>query len=135
MIGIAIAMVIGFVALTSQMHDDFSVRSKVVNAVAKLKQTAIAKLDCQKLPAINNNVESDSENVPELFSSLSFSVTENKQLTVTAVFNDVKGESGRLRIKAGRKMTIQCACQNQTPVCGNIQSDINKKYIPGKSDR
>jgi len=128
-------MVVGFVALTSQMHDDFGVRSKVVQAVAQVKQLAMGKLNCQKQPTANRNVEPDSDHIPDLFSSLSFSATGNNQLTVSAVFNNVNGESGRLRIKAGRKMIIQCACHDQAPVCDSIQSDINKKYIPGKADK
>jgi len=127
-------MVIGFVALSSQMHDDFSVRSTVVQAVVQIKQQAFHKLDCQKQPFIEKDkLESDPTDLPSIFSSLSFNATGINQLTINAVFNNVNGESGRLRIKAGRKMIIQCSCQNQTPVCDKIQTDINKKYIPGKS--
>ena len=44
--GITIAMVIGFIAVSSQMKDDFTVRSRVVDVIKEMKALASDELQC-----------------------------------------------------------------------------------------
>ncbi len=45
-IGIAIAMVIGFVAISSKMKDDYTVRSRIVDVIEQMKNIAADELQC-----------------------------------------------------------------------------------------
>ncbi|WP_455221968.1 hypothetical protein [Kaarinaea lacus] len=128
-IGIAIAMVIGFVALSTQMRDDFYMRSKVTNAVSYLRAVAAQELNCGNADV----AESDSEllsSKPAIFSSVSYEKTDINAVNVVGVFYDTKGESGKLRIKQGRKFTLNCNCTDNTLQCKRGFTDINKNYIP-----
>ena len=45
-IGIAIAMVIGFIAISSNMKDDYTIRSRVVEVLKQMKDIAADELQC-----------------------------------------------------------------------------------------
>ncbi|WP_455375630.1 hypothetical protein [Kaarinaea lacus] len=45
-IGIAIAMVIGFIAISSNMKDDYTIRSRVVDVLKQMKDIAANELQC-----------------------------------------------------------------------------------------
>ena len=65
-VGIAIAMVIGFAALSSKMKDDYTVRSHIVDVLKQMTALAGEELQCQ---ATNNTVPevditTDSELTP-----------------------------------------------------------------------
>ena len=45
-IGIAIAMVVGFVAISTKMKDDFNVRARVIAVLKQMKQLATDELQC-----------------------------------------------------------------------------------------
>jgi len=158
-VGIALAMVIGFVALSTQMHDDYTVRALVIDAVAHIKQQATQRLACKQSASVNRipaaaatsetpdtqidtsklsppstQNQEDTTDLPSIFTSLDYNKTGVSEITATAVFKDVTGESGKLRIKAGRKMIVHCLCHDSAVECDQIQSDINKKYVPGHSN-
>lgn len=50
-IGIALAMVIGFIAISTQMKDDYSVRSRVVDVLKQMKNLAADELQCDSKPS------------------------------------------------------------------------------------
>ena len=151
-VGITIAMVVGFVAISSQMRDDFDVRSKVVKGIDSMKALANQELHCD---FIDTERDSDAEQTnPEdmvnqedqnrmnnttsagddsgIFSSIDYEFIEDNKIEVVAVFTAVKGSSGKLRISSGRKINIQCSCIDENISCQVAGSDINKKYIPSK---
>ena len=127
--GIALAMVIGFVALSTQMRDDYYMRSKVAEAVSYLKTVAKQELNC----GINNVAESDTDlrtSKPAILANVSYEKTDNNAINVVGVFYDAKGESGKLRIRQGRKFTVNCVCEDGSLQCQRGFTDINKNYIP-----
>jgi len=75
-IGIAIAMVIGFVAISSKMKDDYTVRGRIVDVIKQMKDVAASELQCDKpaesaatdpglapAPDINQGSTTETENV------------------------------------------------------------------------
>jgi len=127
--GIAIAMVIGFVALSTQMRDDYEMRSRVAEAVSYLRAVAQQELDCN----VSESTTSESElqaSRPAMLSSVTYEKTESNTMNVVGVFYDTKGISGKLRIKQGRKYTLNCECANDLLQCKNGFTDINKNYVP-----
>lgn len=127
--GITLAMVIGFAALSTQMRDDYSMRSKVAAAVSYLKSVANNELDCAGSQSDKRFTDGD-KNKPDIFASVIYEMTDIGAINVVGVFNDVKGDSGKLRIKQGRKFTLHCTCNNQSLQCKRGFSDINKNLIP-----
>lgn len=83
--------------------------------------------------AINDTPEIDAvvANKPEIFTAVSSEPAGENIINVIAVFNNVSGQSGKLRIKAGRKLGLKCVCVENNIECNTVFSDINKKYIPG----
>ncbi|MGD8573233.1 MAG: hypothetical protein PVG89_17210 [Gammaproteobacteria bacterium] len=161
--GIALAMVIGFVALSTQMRDEFYIRTQVTEVAKYMKQVAQQELQCDAgtmVPALPAAAEPNSNNAdtaaiaaappppratsdtdsatdakPDIVASIDYGFTDDDAFEVEAQFTDVKGESGKLRIKAGRKLVMRCNCggDNGTQTqCQTIASDINKNYVPGK---
>ncbi|MCI0506223.1 MAG: hypothetical protein L0Z73_08960 [Gammaproteobacteria bacterium] len=142
--GIALAMVVGFVALSTQMRDDYYMRSRVSEAVSYLNSVAQRELNCgitdmdqstMKQSTIDQSTMDQSENElqvpkPAVLSSVSYEKTDANAINIVGVFYDVKGESGKLRIKQGRKFTLNCTCSDNTLQCKRGFTDINKNYIP-----
>ena len=56
-IGIAIAMVIGFIAISSNMKDDYTVRSRVVDVLKQMKDIAADELQCASTKKSSAEVE------------------------------------------------------------------------------
>lgn len=167
-IGIAIAMVIGFVALSTQMRDEFSVRQQVIAVANYMKHVADRELQCNvgtRVPGLpgdespaNNDSTGDpgASNVastmaaptgdngqstagepaqPKIVSAVNYTTSNDGVVEVIAQFTDVNGESGTLRIKAGRILKLSCHCagkQDLHVTCETVASDINKNYVPGK---
>jgi hypothetical protein len=173
-IGIAIAMVIGFVALSTQMRVEFFVRQQVSTVANYMKHIANQELQCDagiRVPGLpgavspaNNDTTGDqsASNVdstmaaaaeddvstgdsgqstavepaqPKIVSAVNYTTSDNGVMEVIAQFTDVKGESGKLRIKAGRILKLSCHCagkQDPHVTCETVASDINKNYVPGK---
>jgi len=152
-VGITIAMVIGFVAISTQMRDDYDVRSLVIAGVDDMKALAQRELSCDTAdsasvddtagtfePDLSKPDESGKAEKPHaesaatanIFASMDYENINEDTLTIIAVFNDVKGGSGNLRIKAGRQISLHCSCAGKNINCQIADSNINKKYIPGK---
>lgn len=127
--GITLAMVIGFMAISSQMSDDYYMRTKVAEAVTFLKLVADSKLECSA-DQENSRVTDPENEKPALFSSVNYEMTESNSINVVGVFNNVNGESGKLRIRQGRKFTLNCSCSNTSLNCKRGFTDINKNLIP-----
>jgi hypothetical protein len=132
--GIALAMVVGFVALSTQMRDDYYVRSRVSEAVSYLNSVAQRELNCG-IAGMDHSDTGQNENEseaskPAMLSGVSYEKTDASAINIVGVFYDVKGESGKLRIKQGRKFTLNCACSNNSLQCKRGFTDINKNYIP-----
>ena len=128
-IGITLAMVIGFMAISSQMRDDYSMRTKVAEAVTFLKSVAESKLNCGDDKSSQGLADLE-ESKPTIFSSVNYEMTEHDSINVVGTFNNVKGESGKLRIKQGRKFTLNCTCADTSIQCKKGFTDINKNLIP-----
>jgi hypothetical protein len=126
-IGIALAMVIGFVALSTQMRDDYYMRSKVAEAASHLNAVAKQELSCGTVPENDTDLRSAK---PATLSSVSYEKTDSNAINVVGVFYDIKGESGKLRIKQGRKFTLNCLCSDGILQCKRGFTDINKNYLP-----
>ena len=62
-IGIALAMVIGFIAISTQMKDDYSVRSRVVDVLKQMKNLAADELQCESQSSESDNSPDDSSGV------------------------------------------------------------------------
>lgn len=122
-------MVIGFMAISSQMSDDYYMRTKVAEAVTFLKLVADSKLECSA-DQENSRVTDPENEKPALFSSVNYEMTESNSINVVGVFNNVNGESGKLRIRQGRKFTLNCSCSNTSLNCKRGFTDINKNLIP-----
>lgn len=163
-VGISLAMVVGFVALSSQMKDDYSVRSSVVIAIGEVIKIAGQKLNCDapvKVPrsvaptmesrqgetentfstesAVDETVskstdtaENFAQKTPDIFTSLEFAGTEENAVKAIGIFREVKGSSGKLRIKAGRSIELNCRCSGESTACTIVKSNINKNYLPKK---
>ena len=169
-IGIALAMVIGFVAISTQMRDEFYIRTKVSGVATYMKQLAEQELQCNRatlVPALPTEMQqpanessrkemqpklastvADSEtnnddpqasdkalNKPAIVSAVEQTIMDDGSMELVAIFTDVQGESGKLRIKAGRQLTLNCGCrgpQTQHVNCQTVASDLNKNYVPGK---
>lgn len=127
--GITLAMVIGFLALSSQMSDDYYMRTEVAKAVTYLKAVANIELECST-GQTNTRFSNPDNNRPAVFSSVNYEMTEHNSINVVGVFNNVNGESGKLRIKQGRKFTLNCTCDNGLLQCKRGFTDINKNLIP-----
>ncbi|HEY5602959.1 MAG TPA: hypothetical protein VIM41_07630 [Gammaproteobacteria bacterium] len=138
--GIALAMVIGFVALSTQMRDDYYMRAKVSDAVKYLYSVAQQELDCG-VAGIKQNATDARPAKPAIWSTVTHEITtheaqvtgettDKSAIEVAGVFHDVKGESGKLRIKQGRKFILNCVCHNDALQCQQGLTDINKNYIP-----
>ncbi|MGD8570693.1 MAG: hypothetical protein PVJ39_21585, partial [Gammaproteobacteria bacterium] len=72
---------------------------------------------------------------PKIVSAVNYTTSDVGVMEVIAQFTDVKGDSGKLRIKAGRILKLSCHCagkQDPHVSCETIASDINKNYVPGK---
>ena len=158
-VGITLAMVIGFVALSMQMRDDYDVKTKVVNGIEDMIAFAQQELTCDKSkldtnveppgtfeqdPAEQDNGGDSKEPLPDtaiggdpmsIFDSMAYENVTANSLDVIAVFKDVTGGSGKLRIKSGRQLTIRCTCNGTNLSCQTVTSDVNKKYIPAKLTR
>lgn len=167
-IGIALAMVIGFVALSSQMKDDFTARTAVVDVIAELKKVATGSLQCDQAVEVpppvaqpaagaepdvdvenpepvsepgefstgsstSDKPETNIENIPNL-SMLTVNANADGSLSLIGVFREVKGESGKTKIKAGSNINIQCRCEGSSSRCDVVSSDISNKLIPRKID-
>jgi hypothetical protein len=122
-------MVIGFMAISSQMRDDYSMRTKVAEAVTFLKSVAESELNCGNDESSQGMADIE-DSKPEIFSSVNYEMTEHDSINVVGTFNNVKGESGKLRIKQGRKFTLNCACADTAIQCKRGFTDINKNLIP-----
>ena len=172
-IGIALAMVVGFVALSTQMKDDYTARTAVVKVISELKTIAGTKLQCakvvkvppsvvadavkeptgQSMPVEPGAVESldegedisgdsvedsapdaDVEKLPENLSKLKLAMNDDGTLSITGFFQDIKGESGKLKVRAGSIIELQCRCEEQSSLCSVVNSNISKNYIPKKID-
>lgn len=195
-IGIAIAMVVGFVAISTQMKDDFSVRSRVVDIIKQMKDVAAEELQCapkgqnststqpdidsenpdttvveinselEMTPLVDessdiekqqpdmeatNNLESEKGNTvaepdplaesleqPEvdrnsdIIQALGYRLLDNGIVEVIMIFNNVRGESGKIRVKAGSRLVINCSCLTEKMSCKTVSSNINKNYLPKK---
>ena len=127
--GITLAMVIGFMALSSQMSDDYHMRTKVAEAVTYLKTVADQELECRTLQT-NNKPSEQGDNKPAVFASVNHEMIEHDSINVVGVFNNVNGKSGKLRIRQGRKFTLNCTCINSSLQCKKGFTDINKNLIP-----
>ena len=127
--GITLAMVIGFMAISSQMRDDYSMRIKVAEAVTYLKLVADSELECS-VEQPNKQFTDPDRDKPAMFSNITYEMTEQDSINVVGVFNNVKGESGKLRIKQGRKFTLNCSCLGTLLKCKRGFTDINKNLIP-----
>ena len=128
-IGIAIAMVIGFVALSTQMRDDFEMRSRVAEAVSYLRAVAQQELRCD-VAEMSKSDDDLKASKPAILSSVNYEKTEANAVNVVGVFFDTKAKSGKLRIKQGRKFTLTCECTDDSLQCKKGFTDINKNYIP-----
>lgn len=128
-IGIAIAMVVGFVALSTQMRDDFEMRSRVAEAVSYLRAVAQQELHCNVAELSKSDDELKAPR-PAMLSSVNYEKTEAHAINVVGVFFDTKAKSGKLRIKQGRKFTLNCECAEHSLQCKRGFTDINKNYIP-----
>jgi len=127
--GITLAMVIGFMAISSQMRDDYYMRTKVSEAVTYLKSVAENELECNTGEP-ENRLTDPSDAKPAVFSTVNYEMTEHNSINVVGIFNNVNGESGKLRIKQGRKFTLNCTCTNISLQCKRGFTDINKNLIP-----
>jgi len=127
--GITLAMVIGFMAISSQMRDDYYMRTKVSEAVTFLKSIADSELNCGNDKS-NEEFADPEENKPAVFSTVTYEMTEHDSINVVGIFNNVNGESGKLRIKQGRKFTLSCTCADISLQCKKGFTDINKNLIP-----
>ncbi|WP_455206773.1 hypothetical protein [Kaarinaea lacus] len=128
-IGIALAMVVGFVALSTQMRDDYYMRSKVSDAIFYLNSVAKQELNCGVADRSQDTTDLPAPK-PDMLSSVSYEKTDSNAINVVGVFYDTKGQSGKLRIKQGRKFTLNCVCYNSALQCKKGFTDINKNYIP-----
>ena len=155
-VGITLAMVIGFVALSSQMRDDFEVRTKVVKSIDDMKAIALQQLDCNPAESVTDSdnpgtfkhnqdqqqidiedqdadrASSTEDSSAGIVSSMGYENIDENTVEVVAAFKDVIGESGKLRIKSGRQIAIRCSCDETNLTCQIVGSDINKKYVPSK---
>lgn len=193
-IGIAIAMVIGFVAISSQMKDDYNVRSQVVDVLKQMKTLAAEELQCEassepesnieptEPPAVeisaapditplpndqqsssipeqessdidsNQNPDAQSENIEttteptnesdnaleaidvdrnsEIVKTMGYRVINDGDVEVVVIFKDVKGETGKIRIKSDSRIIINCNCVAHSMSCKTAESNINKNYLP-----
>lgn len=127
--GITLAMVIGFMAISSQMSDDYYLRTKVAEAVTFLKLAADSELACTA-DQENNKISDIKNEKPAIFSSVNYEMTETNAINIVGTFNNVNGESGKLRIKQGRKFTLNCSCTNGLLRCQKGFTDINKNLVP-----
>lgn len=127
--GITLAMVIGFMALSSQMRDDYAMRTKVAEAVTYLKLVADNELECS-IDQSNKRFTDPDTNKPPMFSTVNYELIEQDSINVVGIFENVTGESGKLRIKQGRKFTLNCTCVNTSLQCKRGFTDINKNLIP-----
>ena len=128
-VGITLAMVIGFAAISTQMRDDYGLRSKVAGAVSYLKSVADSELACDGHRTDKRFTDREKDK-PAIFSSVNYEMTEIDAINVVGIFNDVKGESGKLRIRQGRKFTLHCTCNKNFLECKRGFTDINKNLIP-----
>jgi len=190
-VGITIAMVIGFLAISSQMKDDYSVRSRVVSVLKQMKELASNELECAaKAPTPNTmtpgtkapeveiafdvelepligestpetideeqsgvntgdekpedpgpeeiqpeNEETTTENITEfenadIIKTMGYRVIQPETVEVITIFKGVSGESGKLRIKSGSRIVINCNCVSDKMSCKTVESNINKNYLP-----
>jgi len=127
--GIALAMVIGFVALSTQMRDEFYMRTKVAEAASHLTAVAKQELNCGSADMAERDADLRASK-PAILSSVSYEKTDSNAINVVGVFYATKGESGKLRIKQGRKFTVNCLCNENSLQCKRGFTDINKNYIP-----
>lgn len=199
-IGIAIAMVVGFVAISTQMKDDYSVRSRVVDVLKQMKNVAADELQCESdnvqssqaaqvpdTPMVemksepeitpladeqnqNTQQETDSGNETlqqqsatptsdsddtaanqdiaaddlqqteigrnaDIVQAMGYRALDNSVIEVITVFNNVKGDSGKIHVKSGSRVVIHCSCVSAEISCKTAASNINKNYLPKKLTR
>jgi len=68
-IGIAIAMLVGFIAISTKMKDDYTVRSRVVSVLKQMKNLASEELQCgitSDANEINPSHESSADEKPAI---------------------------------------------------------------------
>lgn len=193
-IGIAIAMVIGFVALSSNMKDDYTVRSRVVDVLKQMKEMASRELQCDttnnSVPEVEIPIDSEStsltgspdtlldnssptdqpitedtaseesqesmddvresgnpqlekqssdfadmenttiEHNTDIIKTMGYKALESGHVEVIVIFKDVRGESGKTKIKSDSRIVITCSCDSQALSCRTVESNINKNYLP-----
>lgn len=111
-IGIAIAMVIGFIAISSKMKDDYTVRSRVVSVLKQMMDLAYDELECGEKKNPENNqkkLTGESSEAPAVEMSADLetiplveSQTADKQATETndggnsTVSSDTKDEQRQI---------------------------------------
>ena len=81
------------------------------------------------VPELENDTDLLSAR-PATLSSVSYEKTDSNAINVVGVFYDIKGESGKLRIKQGRKFTLNCLCSDGILQCKRGFTDVNKNFIP-----
>ena len=203
-IGIAIAMVIGFVAISTKMKDDYNVRSRVVDVLKQMKGVALEELQCgasnsaveapqsaetsdrtmtemssdleitplvddagqnsqsrssansterlsqQELSESSSQITTSDDNVSEeesaqdsmesvnleqnsdIVQTMGYQVLDDAKVEVITVFNNVKGDSGKVHIKSQSRLVIHCSCVADEISCETVASNINKNYLPKK---
>lgn len=77
-IGIAIAMLIGFIAISTNMKEDYAIRSRVVSVLKQMKNLATEELRCGLSSDITHNNQAekeDSETAPAIEMSVELDTT------------------------------------------------------------